>query len=424
MATINNEASLAALPQHYPATRGSKTTGEPRILQVFNRYMHRGGEEMSVERIYGVIARRYTMARCGFSSTEWTRKGGPPKLVQAARTFYNPEAIRKVLTCSDSLQANIWLFHNIFPVGSASLYREALVQKMPVLYYCHNFRPFSVSGYLWNGKRVATEGAKLNFWPEIRSGVWQNSRIKTLYLACVFWMMHFLGWWKAITIHIAISAFMRDFLLDAGIPNGRIHVLRHFWEPRDVQEQPEKGYYLFLGRLIGAKGVEVLLEAWRILFSRLGDETPPLVIAGQGPLEEKLRAHNQPGVRYVGFKSGKDKDELISGCRAMIAPSIWWEPLGLVTYEAYEFSKPMLAARSGGLTETVVEGTTGLLHTPGDAAEIAAQVMDLEKEPQRAAHMGAAGRQWLAAHTRREDWLRGFDECVRRALELNRRDTQ
>ncbi len=46
----------------------------------------------------------------------------------------------------------------------------------------------------------------------------------------------------------------------------------------------------------------------------------------------------------------------------MLAPSVWWEPLGLVTYEAYDYGKPMLAARSGGLSETVVAGLTGFLH--------------------------------------------------------------
>ncbi len=415
---MQEQALFAASKSGYCVTRTNQAKPEPRILQVFNRYLHRGGEEMSVERIYDLISQHYPMARCGFSSTDWVRKGGPAKWLQAIWTLHNPEALRQVQTHSKSLQANIWLFHNIFPVGSASLYRAARVQKMPVLYYCHNFRPFSVSGYLWNGRRVAVEGAKLNYWPEILGRAWQNSRIKTLYLASVFWIMHLLGWWRAITTYIAISEFMHDFLRDAGVPEKRIYVLRHFWEPRHIQEQPDKGYYLFLGRLITAKGVEVLLEAWRILYAQLGDGTPPLIIAGQGPLEETLRTHNQPGVRYVGFTSGKDKDELISGCRAMIAPSIWWEPLGLVTYEAYEFSKPMLAARSGGLTETVVEGSTGFLHTPGDAIEIAKQVMDLEKEPQRAARMGVAGHQWLVANTSRDDWLRGFDECIRRTLEL------
>jgi glycosyltransferase involved in cell wall biosynthesis len=310
------------------------------------------------------------------------------------------------------MRANVWLFHNVFPVASASLYREARRRRIPVMYYCHNFRPFSVSGYLWNGERVASEGARLNFWSEIRGGVWQNSRAKSLYLASVFWMMHYLGWWKAITMYVAISEFMREFLLDAGVPDRRIRVIRHFWQPRPCEPGSGGKYYLFLGRLITAKGIPTLLEAWKMLHTKLGERTPKLLICGQGPMEQELENLRQPFVEYGGFKTGTEKDDLIANCRAMIAPSVWWEPLGLVTYEAYEFSRPMLAARSGGLTETIVEGRTGLLHTPGDSRELASNVMELESDPGRADAMGRAGRLWLESHTRRDDWIVAFRQCV------------
>ncbi len=418
-------AEHRVLPVITPLIPGAdKTLGErgvPRILQVFNRYVHYGGEEGSVDRISVAVQRRYDIMPCMFASADWLGNQAPAKWRQPLLTLYNPASVRRLRIQDDLFRPHVWLFHNVFPVGSAGLYREALLRKKPVMYYVHNFRPFSVNGYLWNGRRVTTEGGRLNYWPEILAGSWQGSRLRTLFLASVFWFMHSARWWRSIKVWIAISEFMRDFFIDAGIPDERICVLRHYWPitgpPQNVGDD---GYYLFLGRMMDAKGVLVALEAWKILKDRLGDATPELVLAGEGPLRPMLEGLNQPRVRYAGFISGETKSQLVGRCRAMLAPSIWWEPLGVVTYEAYAAMKPMLAARSGGLTETVQEGLTGFIHTPGDAAELAGHVEGLEKEPERAAAMGRAGYDWLMKNTGEDGWLDSFGLALQMAVDAGR----
>jgi glycosyltransferase involved in cell wall biosynthesis len=100
----------------------------------------------------------------------------------------------------------------------------------------------------------------------------------------------------------------------------------------------------------------------------------------------------------------------------MMVPSIWWEPLGLVVYEAYDFAKPVLAACSGGLIETVLGGETGLLHSPGCVDEMVRDVLAMEEMPaaQRSA-MGAAGREWLLRETKVTAWQDRFDAIIERA---------
>jgi glycosyltransferase involved in cell wall biosynthesis len=68
----------------------------------------------------------------------------------------------------------------------------------------------------------------------------------------------------------------------------------------------------------------------------------------------------------------------------------------------------VLAARSGALTETVRSGETGLVHTPGDPGELADHVLFLEKMPEKRRSFGRAGRQWLLANTREDEWRRRF----------------
>jgi glycosyltransferase involved in cell wall biosynthesis len=390
-----------------------------RLLQIFNRYIERGGEEAAVDRIRELLSSCSAFGECTFESTDWTGANAPPKWRQAMLMIHNPATLEVLRKAHEAHRADAWLVHNVFPVGSAAIFREALKQDVPIIYWIHNFRPFSVNGYLWADDEVAEGGLRRNYWQEIRDGGWQDSVIKTAWFAFVLKLMHQLGWFKAVKAWVAISDFMREKFIEAGVPAADVFTVRHAWRPMDAPPPPQDaGHYLFLGRLIPPKGLCVLFEAWKIIREELGDRAPRLMIAGAGPSEawvrEKVRGN--PLVEFCGSVSGDQKHQLIAACRAMIAPSIWWEPLGLVTYEAYDYGKPMLAARSGGLTETVVDGQTGFLHEPGNATELARQVVELDGAPNRRAEMGLRGRQWLLKNTNEDDWRQKIHKVVEHAL--------
>lgn len=389
-----------------------------RLLQIFNHYLERGGEEASVHRIFDLLSPSTDIHRCAFNSSSWKGAAAPPAWSQALRMICNPTSLETLRKEHLATRPDAWLVHNVFPVGSAAVYREALRLKVPIIYYIHNFRPFSVNAYLWAGNEVATGGLRKNFWQEIRHGAWQGSVLKTAWFAFVLKLMHRLRWFRSVKAWVAISDFMRDKFIEAGVPAADIFTVRHAWQPMEAPPPPQdRGYWLFLGRLIPAKGIAVLFDAWKIIRAELGDRAPKLVIAGAGPMEAKVRelAAQNPLVEFRGLVSGTGKHDLLANCRGMVAPSVWWEPLGLVTYEAYDFAKPMLAARSGGLTETVVHGETGFLHEPGNPAELARQVIELDGAPERRVEMGRAGRAWLLANTNEQDWLRKFSRVVAHA---------
>src|SRR5260370_39531231 len=98
--------------------------------------------------------------------------------------------------------------------------------------------------------------------------------------------------------------------------------------------------------------------------------------------------------------------------RALIAPYICLESLGLVAYEAYDFAKPVLAARAGGLAEIVLHDRTGLIHEPGDVASLHEQVMRLEREPQLRVELGQHGRDWLVENADENKWRKGVAGIV------------
>jgi glycosyltransferase involved in cell wall biosynthesis len=389
-----------------------------RILNIFNQYLERGGEALAVEAICESLSHVLDLERCEFFSSDWTGPTAPAKWKQALWMIRNAESLRKLRACEQSFKSNVWLVHNVLPVGSVAIYSEARRLGIPVIQYVHNFRPFSVNGYLWAGDHLAPGGLSKNYWEEVRVGAWQNSYGKTAWLAFVLLLSHALGSWRSVRAWIAISDFMRQKFISAGVPSEKIFTLRHFWKPRSEEHANYGQHYLFLGRLTEAKGVNVLLDAWQILERKHDSLAPKLLIGGDGPLRSAVvaRAERMQSVTYAGQLLGAAKTQALSTARAVVVPSIWWEALGLVVYEAYDYSRPVLVARSGGLPEIVAHSETGLVHDPGNAKQLAEQVMELEASAQRWKEMGRRGRTWLQANADESDWQRRFCEVAQYAM--------
>lgn len=391
------------------------------LLHVFNRYLVQGGEEMIVNKIHADLSTRHGMTWCKFDSAEWSGPNAPSPVRQAARLFYNRESRRRFEAALISSGAGAAVFHNIHPVGSPSLYHSALRRRVPVVQFMHNWRPFSVGGALFANGKIIPEGIYGGHRREVMAGTWQGSVVKSAVFAVMLKALRRSGWLKSVKVWITLSDFMRQKLVDAGtLPPSRVHVLRHSW---NTQSQPPKvedaGYYLFLGRLIDTKGVIQLLDAWDALRAQLGNKTPLLHIAGEGPLEQavQLRVRTNPYIGFLGQIGGETKREALRRCRAVIVPSTWWEPLGLVVYEAYDFSKPVLAAKTGGLGEIVKHGTTGLQHEPGDVDNIVRDVLEMEATPPATRLVaGRAGRQWLQTEANTQTWLQRFEAILGEAV--------
>ncbi len=385
-----------------------------KFLSVFNHYTQQGGEEKAVELICDSLSKVAEVKTCNFFSSEWTGPSRPNVLKQALWTFNNPASRKRVRDSEKSFGSDAWLVHNILPVASLGIYPEAARLKRPIIQYVHNFRPFSVSGYLWAGGEVAYGGLSKNYFREIRYGAWQDSKTRSATLAVLLWLGHIFGYWRSVSGWIAISDFMRERFISAGVPSEKIFTLRHFWRSEGLENSAPGNHYLFLGRLVEAKGISVLLDAWERLERECGDNTPPLLICGDGPLRETLRvrAERLKNVRMCGQVGGSEKRELLRNAKAVVVPSISWEALGLTVYESFDFARPVLVARSGGLPELVQDQITGCIHEPGDAAQLAEHVLKLERDVEARLEMGRRARAWLLVNADEGAWQRRFLEIV------------
>lgn len=386
-----------------------------RILQIFNKYQERGGEETAVEEISALLGERQSVETLSFSSGEWRNENLLLKLTQPFRMIWNPSSRKALIQKLKDFEPDLVIVHNVMPVGSFAVYHTLLQYGVPFMNYIHNFRPFSVNGYCWAGGHLAPEGLKLNYWPEVQAGAWRGSRLLTGWYALILRLSHALGLWKKIPAWVAISHFMAEKFIQGGIEPSKIHVLHHFGPilaPLSVVPLSKQPIFLFLGRLSQEKGIEVLVKAWGIYKS--GGGTGRLIVAGDGPLSSWLKEQTLKveGLEAVGRIDGAEKQFHLDSCHALVVPSIWWEPFGLVVLEAYSMGKPVIAFRSGGLSELVLPGITGWLLETGSADALASIFQEIGLNPAGAIQLGLAARAWVEVNGSRERWISGFEAIV------------
>ncbi len=160
-----------------------------------------------------------------------------------------------------------------------------------------------------------------------------------------------------------------------------------------------------LARLAPCKGLEFFLDAARVVADRF-PEVRFLVIGDQGalgngavraggPYREALeqraaRLGLKDRVVFAGFRL--DVPEVLAELAVSVLPSVTGEGLPNSVLEAMAAGLPVVATSSGGTSEAVVNGETGLLVAPSDTAALAQAIIALLADPALRARMGAAGR--------------------------------
>jgi glycosyltransferase involved in cell wall biosynthesis len=135
--------------------------------------------------------------------------------------------------------------------------------------------------------------------------------------------------------------------------------------------------FVYCGRLEPEKGLPLLLRAFARVRARWA--TARLRIVGRGSqraMLELLAASLgcSDAVAFRGWVAPAELDAEMADAWAVVIPSLWAEPLGLVALEAIVRGVPVIASADGGLGETVADGVTGLLFPNGDEAALVEQL--------------------------------------------------
>jgi glycosyltransferase involved in cell wall biosynthesis len=277
-----------------------------------------------------------------------------------------------------------------FDVAAARVLR-GLVATTDVVHF-HTARAHALS--LWLGtsgaRRVVTR--RMDYPPRPRPYA------RLLYNRCVDWV-------------VAISRRIRDVLIAAGVDGERISVIpsgvdvARFRGTEDVRARVRhdecgvasgEPVVLVVGALVPRKGHAVLLRAARSLAAR--GLRPAYVFCGEGSGRSELEGLAADlgiagRVRFTGWRS--DVAPLLAAADLVVVPSLH-EGLGVAALEAGAAARPVIASRTGGLAEVVVDGETGWLVPPEDPEALAAALEAALRDAEEARRRGAAARARIA----------------------------
>lgn len=130
----------------------------------------------------------------------------------------------------------------------------------------------------------------------------------------------------------------------------------HWNESREQKAASYPHVFLFVGRLHPAKGLDVLIDAWRMLGQQVKHDWK-LVLVGNGPLEEELKGDSN--IVLKGFLPPADVAALVPQTGAFVLPSRK-EPWGVVVHEFAAAGLPLLLSNVVGAgTEFLIDGFNG-----------------------------------------------------------------
>jgi len=212
---------------------------------------------------------------------------------------------------------------------------------------------------------------------------------------------------------LAISHYSAHQLSRRGLPQQRIRVIyggvdpAQFAAPNSSDEQVQgklakdnQPVLLTVSRLVRRKGHSQVIAALPQIVSEVGPVK--YLIVGSGPEERRLRQLAREYsiddcVQFLGEVADRELSALYQASDVFVMPSrdLYGQPiegLGLVYLEANLCGLPVVAGDTGGTSDAVVDGETGLLVNPEDPAAIASAVIRLLSDSDLATQLGTVGQ--------------------------------
>ncbi|EMY32196.1 glycosyltransferase [Arthrobacter crystallopoietes BAB-32] len=196
-----------------------------------------------------------------------------------------------------------------------------------------------------------------------------------------------------------------------GVPRSNVSIapcgvdLKLFSADGSAETRGRRHRIVTLGRLVPRKGVDLAVQALKLLKEQgiddvellvVGGSSGPAGLAGDPEAQRLLALARELGVEdQVVLRGQVPREQIPAVLRSADAVVCvpWYEPFGIVPLEAMACGVPVVAASVGGLIDTVVDHKTGLHVPPRDPEAVADALARLLGDPQFAAELGRAGQQ-------------------------------
>lgn len=321
--------------------------------------------------------------------------GGFETYVSSLANYGIPGVSERMITSLEGVdQSQFKLLH----VQEEMILRE-IAGECPSLFTAHNHNAYCPSGtkYLPDSRVLCERSMSVLgcTWGHLVNGC--GSRRPQNIIDNVSKSYRLLGKLKELRIPvIANSDYVRQQLISNGLPAEQAVTLRCGTPTPASATAPvtqathQNQRILFAGRIVPDKGLEWLVK------SLAQTSSVHLDIAGEGwdrsriaALVDRLGLNDR--VTWHGWCNHQKIDSLYQECFAVVFPSVWPEPAGLITLEAYARYRPVIASNVGGIPEHLHDGETGILVPVNDIKKLADAITELSLNYQKTRYLGERG---------------------------------
>ena len=346
-----------------------------KVLQVHNQYQHKtGGEFLAAEMDKQLLeSKGHQVLRYIRDNDEINLFGLFSKITLPFNAIWSSKSYREIESIIEHERPDIVNVHNFFPLISPSIFYAANKFNIPTIWTLHNYRLICAEGEFLRSKKVCEECLTKSHWRASLHACYRKSHLAPICIILMNWIHRCLGTWHSkIDYYFVLTEFGRNIFLKSGLSPERLIIRPNiiYPAPTERKESEIEEFALFLGQISEKKGVELLVDVWRLINYKL-------IMAGAGPLLENLKAKsldNGGKINFLGNVPHQKAIELLKKSRFLLLPSLHNEGFPLVILEALALGVPVIASKRGPLPELIEDTVTGFLVKPGDKEDLASKI--------------------------------------------------
>jgi Glycosyltransferase len=313
------------------------------------------------------------------------------KVQNALKIIYNFDAKRKISKLIDDVKPDIAHLHIFQHQLSPSILHTLKKKNIPIVYTAHDLKAVCLNYKMMNSSGICECCKGKKYYKCITNKCVKGSGAFSAVNAAEGYLHEILKSYELIDSFITPSNFYRKKLIEFGIPSDKVVHIPNFIDVSKFEPHyKHDDYFIYVGRLSEEKGIMTLIKAMEYI------NKSKLVIVGTGPLENKLKEYTVKeqikNVEFVGFKTGKELEQLICNSRFMIIPSEWYENGPMSVLECMAYGKAIIGADIGGIPEFLSHGN-GLTFKMGNEKELSERIKELLDKDEECISMGKKGRE-------------------------------
>ncbi len=303
------------------------------------------------------------LAEAGHDVLTWTPTPGPDTSPSrlGLRAVWSAAALANVRRLIGTHRPQIVHCHNLFPMLSPAVLRSGTKSTARIVVTLHNYRMLCLPATCIRQGEICELCVGRIPWRGVAYRCYRGSLLGSAALAASLTVHRSIRSLNHVALFVPVSRFVRDKHVEAGFASNRMVVKPNFSWPRPLRRGVGE-YFLYAGRLAPEKDLPTLLGVWTKM-------QVPLIVAGDGPDTDALRAMAPPGVTFTGAVGPDEVSRLLEGARALLLPTLCNEGGPRSVVEAYAAGVPVVATGLGALPEMIDHGVSGLLVAPRSADE-------------------------------------------------------